>query len=100
MHTTFDANTDWYTLWMRQSKVLSCACYFLALFSKEIAISFPLMMGLYDYFRVYHHKGKDFLSEALKRYAGIIAVTLFYLWVWAFVFPSQSEKFIFQNQTA
>ena len=56
--------------------VISLICYFLGLFSKEMAITFPILIGLYDVLR----HGKTFFTfKHIRYYIGYILITVFYV---------------------
>ncbi|MBI2470488.1 MAG: tetratricopeptide repeat protein [Planctomycetes bacterium] len=55
---------------------ISLVCYFLGLFSKEMAITFPILIGLYDILR----HGKTFFTfKRIRYYIGYILITVFYV---------------------
>ncbi|MFA5200354.1 MAG: tetratricopeptide repeat protein [Candidatus Omnitrophota bacterium] len=60
--------------------LLSLFSFFLALFSKEMAIILPFILILYDYFFVIKG-GLKGISARLKYYSGYIIILLFYLFV-------------------
>jgi len=61
--------------------LVSCGFFLLALFSKEMAVTFPALLVLYDYI-VDRTKDKPAVLERLKsRYLGYIAILLFYLFI-------------------
>jgi len=58
----------WYTA--------SLTCYFMGLFSKEMTITLPALMVLYDFLS----QGKSrLISKAIRYYIGYIAVSVFYI---------------------
>ncbi|MFA5199688.1 MAG: tetratricopeptide repeat protein [Candidatus Omnitrophota bacterium] len=59
---------------------LSLFSFFLALFSKEMAIILPLILILYDYFFVLKGKLKGILAR-FRYYSGYIIILLFYLFM-------------------
>jgi len=59
---------------------ISLLLYVLALFSKEMAITLPLILMSYDYYFVLGRNIKKVLSNFKSRYLGYILVSLFYLW--------------------
>ncbi len=59
--------------------LLSHGAFFLALFSKEVAVVFPGLLMAYDYFFVFEQKGSRLLARAWSRYGGYGAILLFYL---------------------
>ncbi|MFN3531757.1 MAG: tetratricopeptide repeat protein [Candidatus Brocadia sp.] len=76
--------------------ILSCASYCLALFSKEMAITLPILLVLFDLFYALRNKSKT-LTISLKLirmarwmpfYAGYIAVTVFYLFIRFIIFKN------------
>lgn len=67
--------------------LLSCVTYSVSLFSKEMAITLPLIVYLYE--RIYGRRGKGAGSILFNRYnAGYIAVTVVYLFFRFFYFQS------------
>ncbi|MCX5687282.1 MAG: tetratricopeptide repeat protein [Candidatus Omnitrophica bacterium] len=56
--------------------------YLFALFSKEMAITLPFLLILYDYFFVSKDKTKNIFYSLKTRYAGYILATLLYLCIW------------------
>ncbi len=71
--------------------IFSLILFFLALFSKEMAISLPLILILYDYFFVFKEKLKGILGRFKSYYLGYIIILLFYLWVRFFVIVNITE---------
>lgn len=71
---------------------VSCILYFLALLSKEMAATFPLIVYCYEW--VYMDRGKERLRSILSnRYnAGYIAITLVYLYLRFSYFYNPIEK--------
>jgi len=82
-----------YIMWRDQNKVsllgYSAACYFLALFSKESAIGLPIIFMTYDWL-LRENAFKNFLKNFFSRYLVFILITLFYLWVYIFIFPNSA----------
>lgn len=73
--------------------------FLLACFSKEMAVTLPLMVMIYDYY--FPPKGEDsFWGRFKSRYLSYWVSLLFYLWVWKFVMPSTNERLIFEGQNA
>lgn len=76
--------------------LLSCACYCLALFSKEMAITLPILLVLFNllYFRQDSTKALSISPRSIRVarcvlfYAGYIAVTGFYLFIRFIVFKN------------
>ena len=62
----------------------SLVLFLFSLFSKEMSVTLPLMLILYDYFFIQKNL-KNCLSQSLPRYTGYILILLFYLWVQFFV---------------
>ncbi|MDD5292285.1 MAG: tetratricopeptide repeat protein [Candidatus Omnitrophica bacterium] len=73
------------------SYLSSVFLFFLALFSKEMAVMFPFVLALYDYYFVYKGNRKEFLADFKSRYGGYVAVILFFLWVWFFPMGNVKE---------
>lgn len=65
----------------------SALSYLLALFAKEIAITLPVLAAVYEYVFIFKDDVTSWRKGLLQRYAGFITATVFYLWVWLFVFP-------------
>lgn len=63
----------------------SCISFFLALLSKEMAITLPLMIIALDIYRGYQ-------GLNLRRYIGYVAITAFYLYLRFFLFYSPMEQ--------
>ena len=63
----------------------SLAAYFLALFTKESSIVFPIMLFFYDYLLTISRRR---LRHKIIYYLGFLPVLFFYLWVYIFVFPN------------
>ncbi len=76
----------------------SVFAFLLAVFSKESAIVLPLLLVLFDFY--FDHIPGGFWQRLKSSYLGYGGAGLFYLWVWAAVFPSQNELLTFQGQTA
>ena len=66
----------------------SLGLFFIALFSKEMAVTLPLVIILYD--RYFVDRGKQRISStAFKfRYLGYFAILVIYLWLWGVVFKN------------
>ncbi len=62
--------------------IFSVILFFLALFSKEMAITLPVMLFLYDYFFVFNQERRRLFAHFLSRYGGYISAAVFYLAVW------------------
>lgn len=68
---------------------VSCTSYCLALFSKEMAVTLPFFLVLFDLFYRFHHKNKVLtISSTLLRmarwipfYAGYLVITCLYLFI-------------------
>jgi len=71
--------------------ILSLVSFLLALFSKEMAITLPALLILYDYYFVFHGKAKELFSRFKTRYIGYIVVLLFYILVRFAVMVNTSE---------
>lgn len=61
--------------------ILSLILFLSALFSKEMAVTLPVMLMLYDYFFVFEGRIKGVLNRFKSYYLGYIAALFFYLWV-------------------
>lgn len=73
---------------------LSLSAYFLAVFSKEMAVTFPLLLFLYDLYFTGEGKNFSFLVKIKTHYSGYVIVTLFYLWVRFFLMPSSPDYLV------
>lgn len=71
------------TLWFCLLLATSCLLYFLALLSKEMALTLPLIVYCYEW--IYAEKNKRSLHTTLSN-AGYIAVTLIYVYLRFFCF--------------
>ncbi len=67
--------------------VLSLLCYFFAVFSRESAVVFPFIVFLYDFF-VLQQKEAINPRQFIRRYTLFYVVTLFFLYIYFFVFPN------------
>ena len=68
--------------------------YLLALFSKEVAIAFPLIIILYDYCFVFEKNNTKKITEKVTlSYASYIVVTLFYLGIRFFLLQDIQNVF-------
>lgn len=65
--------------WRKIFILISALCFFLALFSKESALSLPFLLILYDYWFLFRGPPGDFLRLRLKVYLPYMAVFIFYL---------------------
>jgi tetratricopeptide (TPR) repeat protein len=79
--------------------LISVIFFMLALFSKEMAITLPVLLMLYDYFFTFNRKIRDLFINSKYRYLGYIFVCFFYLWVWGFVMGNKNypERYIGGN---
>ncbi len=62
--------------------ILSAGLFLLALFSKEEALVFPVILVLYDYLFVFKQKWQGLFTRAAPRYLGYALAAIFYLAVW------------------
>jgi tetratricopeptide (TPR) repeat protein len=69
--------------------IFSLALFCLALFSKETAVTLPLVLILYDCYFI--NNRREILTRIKSRYIGYFAVLLFYLWVRFFLISNISE---------
>lgn len=71
--------------------VLSCFFYTLALFSKEMAVTFPLVIILYEW--LYSKKEKSLVSAILNLHnIGFIIITLVYLYIRFYLFYNTVDR--------
>lgn len=68
-------------LYIKRHRCLSLILFFFALLSKEMAVTLPLILILYDYFFTFGQSVKELLKNFKSRYLGYILVLLFYLFV-------------------
>lgn len=59
----------------------SLVLFFLALLSKEMAITLPFVLMLYDYFFVFNQDSKKLLTRFRSRYFGYFLVTSIYIYI-------------------
>lgn len=71
--------------------IASLILFFLALFSKEMAITLPFLLVLYDYYFVAPPRQERPWARFKSRYAGYIIIALFYLWVRFFLIANNAE---------
>ena len=65
--------------------VLSLLSFLIALFSKEMAVTLPFIIILYDWFFASNDGTKDFFMRLKSRYLGFFSILLFYIWIRFFV---------------
>ena len=75
----------------RSPYYLSLIFYFFGVFSKEMALSFPILIVLYDYLFVCECKLKNIFKRIIPIYSGFAAVTFFYLLVRFYFFRDMHE---------
>ena len=76
----------------------SVLLFLLALFSKEMAITLPILLMVYDYYFVFSKKTKAIFTHLKTRYIGYIMASLFYLGVWFFIRPVEAGGYILKIQ--
>ncbi|HHT9123694.1 MAG TPA: hypothetical protein ACFYEF_12560, partial [Candidatus Wunengus sp. YC63] len=70
---------------------ISLICYFLGLFSKEMAVTFPILIGLYDVMRY----GKAlFTFKHIRYHIGYILITVFYITLRFVFLHNPTESYI------
>jgi len=70
---------------------ISLLCYFLGLFSKEMAVTFPILIGLYDIMRY----GKAlFTFKRIRCHIGYILITVFYITLRFVFLHNPTESYI------
>lgn len=69
----------------------SLAAFFLALFSKEMAVTLPVIIILYDYYFTPAERRKEIPGRFKSRYLGYIAILSFYLWVRFFLMANSTK---------
>ncbi|MDD5617730.1 MAG: tetratricopeptide repeat protein [Candidatus Omnitrophica bacterium] len=70
--------------------IASSFLYFLGTLSKETAIVFPMLVALYDFLFVFNFSFKKIINSIKSRYAGFIAATLAYFYIYFLVFTPTS----------
>lgn len=70
---------------------VSLLSFWLALFSKEMAVTLPLVLILYDYFFTYQREKGRIFKYIKVRYGAYILVLLFYFWVRFFFLAGANE---------
>ena len=76
---------------------LSLVSYFLGLFSKEVAITLPVVILLYDNFFSPDENKKIFPVLLKTKYLGYILVSVFYLFIYFFVFSNPARPYLNYN---
>jgi len=69
----------------------SLLCYFLSLFAKEMAITFPLLVGLFDFLFL---DKRRFIFRLTRYYIGYIAISVFYVLVRFVFLHNPTESYI------
>lgn len=70
---------------------ISCLLYFLALLSKEMAVTFPLIIYCYEW--VYADRRNNIYSLLFNRYnIGYIAITIAYIYIYFYYFHGPVEE--------
>ncbi|MDD5417098.1 MAG: tetratricopeptide repeat protein, partial [Candidatus Aenigmarchaeota archaeon] len=72
-------------------KAASVCCFLLALFSKEMAVTLPAVLMVYDYFFTFKLDFRDFLRRWRDRYSGYIIAALCYLVIWGVIFRNTAS---------
>lgn len=70
----------------------SMALFLLALFSKEMAVTLPIMLLIYDYFFVFSKNVNNQLRVFLYRYIGYVVILLLF----SFIFTANIKEFSFK----
>jgi len=70
--------------------ISSLILFLLSLFSKEMAISLPIIIILYDY---YYGKAAPILNRFKSRYAGYFIVSTLYLLIWGLFIGNKNSPF-------
>ena len=73
----------------RWQKPVSFLAYFLAVFTKESALVLPLLLVVYDFYFPQRRR-KEIFAGWKKRYGGYILISLFYVFIYVFVFPNRT----------
>jgi protein O-mannosyl-transferase len=66
----------------------SLGLFFLALFSKEMAVTLPLILILYDYYFAAGARRRSLTLNFRSRYLAYFLVLILYLWLWGVVFKN------------
>ncbi len=67
---------------------VSLGMFFLALFSKEMAVTLPFILILYDYYFVSGARRRSFSTNLKFRYLGYFFILIGYLWLWGVIFKN------------
>jgi len=70
----------------------SLLLFLLSLFSKEMGITLPVMLILYDYLFVFRGKIRDIFVNFRSRYLSFFLASLFYLWVWGVIMKNNTVQ--------
>jgi hypothetical protein len=68
---------------------LSFGFFFLALFSKESVIIYPVLVIMYEWLIV-GRKFRDIMKKDWVRHAGFWAISIFYIWIYLEAFPNKT----------
>jgi len=71
--------------------IASLILFFPALFSKEMAITLPFLLVLYDYYFIVPARQESLWARFKSRYGGYIIIALFYIWVRFFLIANNAE---------
>ncbi len=75
--------------------ISSLVTFALALFSKEMAITLPLVLILYDFYFVYNGRLRNILANFRSYYLGYIIVCFSYLYVWGYAIAGRHSAATF-----
>lgn len=71
--------------------IISVVLFFLSLLSKEMAVTLPIILVLYDYFFVFNDKPKKIITSFKSRYSGYLVAMLLYFWIRFFLINNNNN---------
>lgn len=71
--------------------IFSLVLFLFSLFSKEMSVTLPFLLILYDRYFACRDKNKKFFMRLIPGYAGYLAILFFYLWVRFFLMVNLTE---------
>jgi len=72
--------------------ILSVISFLFALFSKEMAVTLPLILILYDYYFIFGQDHSKIFKNFMRRYLAYIIVLSFYMWIRFFIMDNPSQR--------
>lgn len=71
---------------------LSVISFLFALFSKEMAVTLPIILILYDYYFIFGQDCSKIFKNFTRRYLAYIAILSFYVWINFFIMDNPSKR--------